>query len=69
VDEAADLDETLEPALDFFMVESTLEAGDFRVRVMCDSSDLREELDLGRPAARGDLCLDDRDLCCEEGDF
>jgi hypothetical protein len=36
---------------------------------MCDSSDLREELDLGRPAARGDLCLDDRDLCCEEGDF
>jgi hypothetical protein len=67
VDEAEDLDELLELPLDE-LLEPLLDLEDFMLVVLdfvvaaldrFESSDLREELDLGRAAAGGDLCLDD----------
>lgn len=67
MDEAEDLDELLELPLDE-LLEPLLDLEDFMLVVLdfvvaaldrFESSDLREELDLGRAAAGGDLCLDD----------
>lgn len=59
MDEAEDLDETLEPPLD--LVDFMLGVSAFVLAALdgFESSDLREGLDLGKAAAGGDLCLDD----------